>query len=45
MYDLNIVHRDLKLENLLLSDDKLENARIKIADLGLSRNLKEGAMS
>jgi len=33
---MNIVHRDLKLENLMLSD-KTENARIKLIDFGLSK--------
>ena len=34
MQDLKIVHRDLKLENLLLSERNFK-------DLGLSRNLSE----
>ena len=38
MFDLRIVHRDLKLENLLLSEKSLKGI-IKIADLGLSRDL------
>ena len=40
MQELKIIHRDLKLENLLLSA-KNEDGNIKIADLGLSRNLDE----
>jgi len=33
---MKIVHRDLKLENLMLSD-KTDIARIKIIDFGLSK--------
>lgn len=32
----NIVHRDLKLDNVLLTHSNLEQAQIKIADFGLS---------
>jgi calcium-dependent protein kinase len=35
----NIVHRDLKLENLLLSD-KTADAEIKLIDFGLSKRCK-----
>jgi len=35
LHDINIVHRDLKPENLLLSS-KMPDARIKLADFGLS---------
>ena len=44
MCDLSIIHRDLKLENLLLSQDDVKGD-IKIADLGLSRNLTDTAMT
>ena len=44
MNDLNIVHRDLKLENLLLSKKGCKG-NIKIADLGLSRNLADGSVA
>eukprot|EP00118_Oscarella_pearsei_P022027 m.251114 g.251114 ORF g.251114 m.251114 type:complete len:1013 (+) comp40332_c0_seq8:194-3232(+) len=33
----NLVHRDLKPENILLTDNK----RVRIADLGLAKNLEE----
>ena len=36
-HDLCIVHRDIKPANLLLTD-KTENAKLKICDLGLSKN-------
>lgn len=38
LHENNIVHRDLKLENILLSDAKLDDAQmnIKITDFGLS---------
>jgi len=41
MHSYNIVHRDLKPANILINE--LENGQkiLKIADFGLSKNLKE----
>lgn len=39
MHDRKIVHRDLKLENLLYSD-KSKDAIIKIADFGLAKAMR-----
>eukprot|EP00899_Mesostigma_viride_P020986 jgi/Mesvir1/2888/Mv13962-RA.1 len=36
LHELGIVHRDLKLENLLLEDSS-DDSRVKIADFGLSK--------
>lgn len=36
IHKLNVVHRDMKPENLLLEDDK----KIKIVDFGLSNTFK-----
>ena len=44
MFDLDIIHRDLNLENLLLTS-KDDKAKIKIADLGLSMNLKDSGVT
>ena len=38
LFDHRIIHRDLKPENLLWSD-KTERHTLKIADLGLSKNV------
>ena len=38
-----VVHRDLKLENLLLANQK-DMTRIKIADFGLAKKAAETAM-
>lgn len=35
--EYNIIHRDLKLSNLLLSNDEVNNPTIKIADFGFAR--------
>jgi serine/threonine-protein kinase Chk2 len=41
LHDLGIVHRDLKLENIMMSSDD-ENAIPKIVDFGLSYVLGPG---
>jgi serine/threonine protein kinase len=41
-HKLGIVHRDIKLENLLLTDRDLSKAMLKLADFGLSCLLSEG---
>ena len=41
LHDSNIVHRDLKLENFLLTTNK-PNAEIKVIDFGMSRSYLEG---
>jgi len=37
LHDIGIVHRDLKLENLLLVNKNEDDLRIKLADFGLSK--------
>lgn len=37
LYQNNIVHRDLKLQNILLTE-KSDNAIIKLADFGLAKS-------
>lgn len=41
IHDANIMHRDLKCENILLQENK-PSPRIKLADFGLSKHLLEG---
>lgn len=41
MQSLNILHRDLKLANLILTSKHAENAHVKICDFGLARVLGE----
>ena len=41
MQSLSILHRDLKLANLILTSNHAENAHVKICDFGLARVLEE----
>ena len=45
MQQKNIIHRDIKSENILLTDKNLENADIKLADFGLSKSLQNTALT
>ena len=38
--EIGIVHRDIKLANLLLTDRNIEQADVKLADFGLSVDMK-----
>ncbi|CDW89285.1 serine threonine protein kinase [Stylonychia lemnae] len=42
MHQQNIVHRDLKLDNILLKSNKNGKYEIRIADFGLATQLKQG---
>ena len=42
MHDKNIVHRDLKFENIMF-ESKAENAEVKIIDFGLSKKYAPGS--
>ena len=44
LHSYGIVHRDLKLDNIMMVDD-VEEADVKIVDFGLSRMLGPGEMS
>ena len=39
--DVGIIHRDIKLANLLLTEHTIEQADVKLADFGLSVDLKD----
>lgn len=45
MQSLNILHRDLKLANLMLTSNNTENAHVKICDFGLARVLGEDMLA
>jgi serine/threonine protein kinase len=38
-----VIHRDLSPDNLMITEDKTGNLRVKIIDLGLARNLEADA--
>merc|ERR1711957_590653 len=44
-HELGIAHRDLKLENLLLTSNELEKATVKITDFGMSRRVSAEEMA
>jgi serine/threonine protein kinase len=43
-HKMGIVHRDIKLENLLLTHSDLSRAMVKLSDFGLSQLLGAGEM-
>ena len=45
MHNLNIWHRDVKLENVLFCNGSFENPQIKICDFGFSKKFEEGERS
>lgn len=42
MHKKGVVHRDLKLDNILLSSSEASVFDVRIADFGLAANLKPG---
>ena len=44
MYDNNLIHGDLKPQNLLLTEDS-PTAVLEIADFGFARHLAEASMA
>ncbi len=42
LHTMGIIHRDLKLENIMITDIDSEIPTIKIADFGLSKLIEEG---
>ena len=39
LHSIGITHRDIKLSNILLDNDKLPITKVKICDLGSSKKL------
>ena len=39
--ELNIIHRDLKLSNILISLNKINKISFKLCDFGISKNMKD----
>ena len=42
LHERKIVHLDLKAENFLVASSEEQGIEIKIADMGLSRKIKDG---
>ena len=41
MNELNIIHIDLKLSNILISLNKINKISFKLCDFGISKNMKD----
>eukprot|EP00347_Sterkiella_histriomuscorum_P013112 403365973 len=44
MHSQNIIHRDIKLDNILLSSSNFDILELRLADFGLAKVLKEGEL-
>eukprot|EP00347_Sterkiella_histriomuscorum_P006243 403353516 len=42
LHQMNIIHRDLKLDNILLNSQEQQNFDLRIADFGLAQQLLDG---